>query len=74
MGNTTSNAPKHTVYDMLMSAPDNCVYFVQEAHSAVLQGDWKAAAMHMYDAADYGTSQWHDDACELGDWLYNKGR
>lgn len=61
-----------TVYDLLMTCPDDQITRMQIAWRDVAFGDWKSAALHLGNAAMEGDSSWHDRCADLAEEYRNK--
>ncbi len=63
-----------TVYDLLVSAPDEQIKRCQLAYRATLGGEWADAVVHLRQAALEAGGQWAEDARDLADYLDGKIR
>lgn len=67
---STTNAT--TVYDLLMSCPDDQVIRLKNAWKAAAAGDWREAAGSLRNAAKDGSTDWHDQCAVLAVEFDNK--
>lgn len=61
----TTSPQKTTVYDLLMSAPDDQVTRLTLAWKDAAAGKWQDAAHWLRNAARDGNTAWHDECAVL---------
>ena len=61
-----------TVYDLLMSSPDDQIVRLKNAWADAAAGDWKGAAHWLRNAANDGATAWHDECAVLAVEFDNK--